>query len=73
MGSRNIIVIGASAGGFDALKRLVADLPGDLQASIAQPSTTWANILARRAIRTATKSGAFQRASKAERRVRTPL
>jgi two-component system, chemotaxis family, protein-glutamate methylesterase/glutaminase len=34
MESRNIIVIGASAGGFDALKRLVGDLPSDLQASI---------------------------------------
>lgn len=34
MESRNIIVIGASAGGFDALKRLVKDLPPDLGASI---------------------------------------
>lgn len=34
MKPRNIIVIGASAGGFDALKRLVADLPKDLAASI---------------------------------------
>ena len=34
MNSRNIIVIGASAGGFDALKALVKDLPSDLQASI---------------------------------------
>jgi len=34
MAPRNIIVIGASAGGFDALKRLVHDLPADLQASI---------------------------------------
>jgi two-component system chemotaxis response regulator CheB len=31
---RNIIVIGASAGGFDALKKLVADLPKDLPASV---------------------------------------
>lgn len=34
MNSRNIIVIGASAGGFEALKTLVKDLPEDLQASI---------------------------------------
>jgi two-component system chemotaxis response regulator CheB len=34
MATRNIIVIGASAGGFDALKNLVKDLPPDLQASI---------------------------------------
>ncbi|HEX8733770.1 MAG TPA: chemotaxis protein CheB [Pyrinomonadaceae bacterium] len=34
MGTRNIIVIGASAGGFDALKKLVKDLPPDLRASI---------------------------------------
>jgi two-component system chemotaxis response regulator CheB len=34
MKTRNIIVIGASAGGFEALKRLVADLPEDFQASI---------------------------------------
>lgn len=34
MATRNIIVIGASAGGFGALKRLVGDLPADLQASI---------------------------------------
>ena len=34
MAKRDIIVIGASAGGFEALKKLVADLPGDLQASI---------------------------------------
>lgn len=34
MDSRNIIVIGASAGGFDALKVLVRDLPSDFQASI---------------------------------------
>lgn len=34
METRNIIVIGASAGGFDALKNLVKGLPEDLQASI---------------------------------------
>jgi two-component system chemotaxis response regulator CheB len=34
MQSRNIIVIGASAGGFEALKKLVRNLPKDLQASI---------------------------------------
>jgi two-component system chemotaxis response regulator CheB len=34
MESRNIIVIGASAGGFEALKKLVADLPKDLPASL---------------------------------------
>jgi two-component system, chemotaxis family, protein-glutamate methylesterase/glutaminase len=34
MDSRNIIVIGASAGGFEALKKLVAGLPSDLQASL---------------------------------------
>ncbi|MBA2620338.1 MAG: hypothetical protein H0U87_03970 [Acidobacteria bacterium] len=33
MASRNIIVIGASAGEFEALKKLVDDLPTDLQAS----------------------------------------
>jgi two-component system chemotaxis response regulator CheB len=31
---RNIIVIGASAGGFEALKRLVGDLPADLDAAV---------------------------------------
>jgi two-component system chemotaxis response regulator CheB len=31
---RNIIVIGASAGGFDALKKLIAHLPSELDASI---------------------------------------
>ena len=31
---RNIIVIGASAGGFEVLKKLVADLPADFAASI---------------------------------------
>lgn len=34
MALRNIIVIGASAGGFEALKTLVGNLPPDLQASI---------------------------------------
>jgi two-component system, chemotaxis family, protein-glutamate methylesterase/glutaminase len=34
MGTRNIIVIGASAGGFTALKELIKGLPADLQASI---------------------------------------
>src|SRR5829696_493296 len=34
MNSKNIIVIGASAGGFEALKVLVAGLPLDLPASI---------------------------------------
>jgi two-component system chemotaxis response regulator CheB len=34
MGKRNIIVIGASAGGFEALKTIVKDLPPDLDASI---------------------------------------
>jgi two-component system chemotaxis response regulator CheB len=34
MKRRNIIVVGASAGGFDALKKLVAGLPQDFQASI---------------------------------------
>lgn len=34
METRNIIVIGASAGGFDALKVLVRDFPADFQASI---------------------------------------
>jgi two-component system, chemotaxis family, protein-glutamate methylesterase/glutaminase len=34
MESRNIIVVGASAGGFEALKRLVAGLPPDLRASV---------------------------------------
>ena len=34
MGKRNIIVIGASAGGFGALKTLVAGLPADFPASI---------------------------------------
>jgi two-component system, chemotaxis family, protein-glutamate methylesterase/glutaminase len=32
--TRNIIVIGASAGGFEAIKRLVASLPADLPVSI---------------------------------------
>ena len=30
MKNRNIIVIGASAGGFEPLKRIVNDLPADL-------------------------------------------
>ena len=34
MEKRNIIVIGASAGGFEALKKFVNDLPPDLDASI---------------------------------------
>ena len=34
MATRNIIVIGASAGGFEALKQLVGGLPPDLEASI---------------------------------------
>jgi len=34
MSNRNIIVIGASAGGFSALRQLVADLPADLNAAI---------------------------------------
>jgi two-component system chemotaxis response regulator CheB len=34
MGTRNIIVIGASAGGFEALKELVKGFPADFQASI---------------------------------------
>lgn len=34
METRNIIVIGASAGGFEAIKKLVAGLPSDLPASI---------------------------------------
>jgi len=34
MAKRNIVVIGASAGGFDSLKKLVSGLPPDLEASI---------------------------------------
>lgn len=34
MEKRNIIVIGASAGGFEALKKLVADLPVKMDASV---------------------------------------
>lgn len=34
MATRNIIVIGASAGGFEALKQLVAALPASLEAAI---------------------------------------
>nr|WP_295926744.1 chemotaxis protein CheB [uncultured Dyadobacter sp.] len=34
MEKQNIIVMGASAGGFDAIKQLIADLPPDLDAAI---------------------------------------
>jgi len=34
MNKRNIIVIGASAGGFEAIKTLIAGLPSDLDASL---------------------------------------
>ena len=34
MDKRNIIVIGASAGGFEAMKQLVATLPSDLDAAV---------------------------------------
>ena len=34
MEKRNIIVIGASAGGFEAIKKIVNDLPGNLDASV---------------------------------------
>ena len=34
MDKRNIIVIGASAGGFEAMKQLVASLPSDLDAAV---------------------------------------
>jgi two-component system chemotaxis response regulator CheB len=34
MVARNIIVIGASAGGFDAIKRIVAGFPADLHAAL---------------------------------------
>jgi two-component system chemotaxis response regulator CheB len=34
MSKRNIIVIGASAGGFNAIRKTVANLPADLDASI---------------------------------------
>lgn len=34
MGKRNIVVIGASAGGFEALKKIIKELPHDLDASI---------------------------------------
>ncbi|HEU4555443.1 MAG TPA: chemotaxis protein CheB [Chitinophaga sp.] len=34
MNKRNIIVIGASAGGFEAIKQLVAGLPNDLDAAV---------------------------------------
>src|SRR3954464_10889686 len=31
---RNVILVGASAGGVDAIARLVADLPADLRAAV---------------------------------------
>ncbi len=34
MANRDIVVIGASAGGVDALRKLVAQLPKDVRASI---------------------------------------
>jgi two-component system, chemotaxis family, protein-glutamate methylesterase/glutaminase len=34
MGARDIIVIGASAGGLEALQQMAASLPGDLQAAV---------------------------------------
>jgi two-component system, chemotaxis family, protein-glutamate methylesterase/glutaminase len=34
MGTRDIVVIGASAGGVQALRQLVTDLPDDLQAAV---------------------------------------
>lgn len=34
MDKRNIIVIGASAGGFEGIKKIVAGLPVDLDAAI---------------------------------------
>jgi two-component system chemotaxis response regulator CheB len=34
MENRNIVVIGASAGGFDAIKKLIAQLPEDFHASV---------------------------------------
>jgi two-component system chemotaxis response regulator CheB len=34
MNKRDIVVIGASAGGFEAIKKLVAALPGNLEASV---------------------------------------
>jgi len=34
LGKRNIIVIGASSGGFEAIRQLVAALPADLDAAI---------------------------------------
>lgn len=34
MGKRNIVVIGASAGGFEALKQIIQNFPSDLQASV---------------------------------------
>jgi len=41
MKPRNIIVIGASAGGFDALKKLSAGLHEDLAASIDERRKVW--------------------------------
>lgn len=34
MDKRNVIVIGASAGGFEAIKRVVSELPADLDAAV---------------------------------------
>ena len=34
MNKRDIIVIGASAGGFEAIKELIAGIPANLNASI---------------------------------------
>lgn len=34
MTKRNIIVIGASAGGFEAIKKIISDLPEDLEVSV---------------------------------------
>jgi len=34
METRDIIVLGASSGGMDAICRILADLPGDLPASL---------------------------------------
>src|SRR5262245_60026423 len=53
MGRRDIVVIGTSSGGLDALKELVGDLPGNLPAALfvvlhiaAQGDGTLADILA---------------------------